>query len=402
MEVWIAASALNTFIIPVYRSDHIMVEYSIILLNGATISVKLSKLEFLGGDLLEKVFKQLDLFQDSKYFGLVFSDPDDGRMSWLENSDILNSVKLSKTRTLQFSARFFPEHPEITLTNHNSRLHFCFQLKELLMAGMLCCNVETHAMLDAYLVQAEIGDFDENKHKLGYLKNICGTEICTPTTLNANIDVKEAEYLRMVNYFHRRCTGIRRSAAIIMYLTKAKKLPYFGVTIHGVLDIDGNDLCIELSQRGICMYANSNLNKFLKPYVLEEFSWDKLTYCDSEKQKLRIGFEVDVGSVEELCFKARSYKDSYRLHADILAFRKMFMISEDREFFKTRKSFKRHCERLTRGRNNFQRNFESLTTSVRRSFRKKFSTLKRIASRERIDFTDESNTFGSSRATGSL
>ena len=52
------------------------------------------------------------------------------------------------------------------------RYYFALQIKHDLLSGQLTCNANTAAMLSAYIVQSELGDFYYQANEHDYLKSI--------------------------------------------------------------------------------------------------------------------------------------------------------------------------------------------------------------------------------------
>ena len=364
------------------RMSHKRKAYNILLLDGAQISVNLTNEETHGSDLLIKVLERANLSgDDAKYFGLLYSEKEDGGMNWLGPDDELRSVGRSKSTFFQFAVRFYPEHPDRALKNEITRKLFRSHLKEMLVRGELGCCIETHAILDGHIVQAEIGSYNPSKHKVGYLKHIKNVEICAPTFLNSDTDIKEAEYLRKVNWFHRRNVGISSSDADIMFLAKVKKLPFYGIVIYKTVIHHGTEVCLGLSGDGIVMFDDTLSDRCKLPAVLMQHPWKTLHYCLRDKNKVKLGILDYENNVEDIVLKLKSknsFKRAERLHKEILAFRDMFLVKDDTDFYTSKKIYKKvqrtHSakERFAKPVNRTNR-FHSLSSNFRSSFKAKLT-----------------------------
>lgn len=52
------------------------------------------------------------------------------------------------------------------------RYYLCLQLRQDIVSGRLPCSFVTHALLGSCALQAELGDYDANEHKAGYVTEL--------------------------------------------------------------------------------------------------------------------------------------------------------------------------------------------------------------------------------------
>ena len=62
-----------------------------------------------------------------------------------------------------FQVKFYPPEPA-QLQEDLTRYQMCLQIQNDIKNGKLPCSFVTHALLGAYLVQSELGDYDSEEH----------------------------------------------------------------------------------------------------------------------------------------------------------------------------------------------------------------------------------------------
>lgn len=89
----------------------------------------------------------------------------------------LKGVVTAIEPTFSFEVKFYPPEPHV-LQEEITRYLLTLQLRHDIMDGKLPCTFVTHALLGSYIVQAELGDFDEvaNTNSRQNLNGISGFE----------------------------------------------------------------------------------------------------------------------------------------------------------------------------------------------------------------------------------
>uniref|UniRef100_A0A671PLV6 FERM domain-containing protein 5-like n=1 Tax=Sinocyclocheilus anshuiensis TaxID=1608454 RepID=A0A671PLV6_9TELE len=116
--------------------------------------------------LFEQVCQHLNLLEKD-YFGIRFVDPDKQR-HWLECSKaITKQMRSQPPYTMCLRVKFYPPDPA-ALKEEITRYLVFLQIKRDLYHGRLLCKSSDAATLAAFILQAEIGDYDPGKHPEGY------------------------------------------------------------------------------------------------------------------------------------------------------------------------------------------------------------------------------------------
>ena len=139
------------------------------LLDGTTAKYDLDG-KAKGLDLLEKVADHLQLLEKD-YFGFLIVDHRDKTLTWLQNDRKLNQQLKSEDHACIFQVKFYPPEPA-QLQEDLTRYQMCLQIQNDIKNGKLPCSFVTHALLGAYLVQSELGDYDPMEHgtSIDYLR----------------------------------------------------------------------------------------------------------------------------------------------------------------------------------------------------------------------------------------
>uniref|UniRef100_A0A8C9AGL1 FERM domain containing 5 n=1 Tax=Prolemur simus TaxID=1328070 RepID=A0A8C9AGL1_PROSS len=119
-----------------------------------------------GQYLFDLLCHHLNLLEKD-YFGIRFVDPDKQR-HWLEfTKSVVKQLRSQPPFTMCFRVKFYPADPA-ALKEEITRYLVFLQIKRDLYHGRLLCKTSDAALLAAYILQAEIGDYDSGKHPEGY------------------------------------------------------------------------------------------------------------------------------------------------------------------------------------------------------------------------------------------
>ncbi|XP_071523932.1 FERM domain-containing protein 3 isoform X5 [Panulirus ornatus] len=173
-----------------------------------------------GKVLLDYVFNKLNLIE-TDYFALRYVDQNKQR-HWLDpNKNILRQIKNLSPILFCFRVKFYPADP-LRLQEEITRYQLFLQLRRDLLHGRLYCSQADAAMLAAYIVQAEIGDYEPAKHYGNYISDFKILLKQTP-----KIEEKIME-------FHPTLKNHTPLMAETCFLKKASVLDTYGVDPHPV------------------------------------------------------------------------------------------------------------------------------------------------------------------------
>jgi hypothetical protein len=139
------------------------------LLDGSMVKLDMES-KASGEDLLTKVTEQMGLIEKD-YFGFLHIDNRDKTLTWLHGDRKL-AKQLKEDQKCTFQVKFYPPEPA-QLQEDLTRYQMCLQIQNDIKNGKLPCSFVTHALLGAYLVQSEVGDYEVNDHgpTLDYLRD---------------------------------------------------------------------------------------------------------------------------------------------------------------------------------------------------------------------------------------
>uniref|UniRef100_A0A673MMU0 FERM domain-containing protein 3 n=1 Tax=Sinocyclocheilus rhinocerous TaxID=307959 RepID=A0A673MMU0_9TELE len=217
--------------------------------------------------LFEQVCQHLNLLEKD-YFGIRFVDPDKQR-HWLECSKaITKQMRSQPPYTMCLRVKFYPPDPA-ALKEEITRYLVFLQIKRDLYHGRLLCKSSDAATLAAFILQAEIGDYDPGKHPEGYSSKF-------------QFFPKHSERLeRRIAEIHKsELTGLSPETAELNFLKKAQTLETYGVDPHPSKDVSGNVAFLAFTPFGFVVLQGNRRIHFLK--------WNEVTKLKFEGKTFHI------------------------------------------------------------------------------------------------------------------
>lgn len=263
----------------------------VFMLDGSEFTYEIEK-HAKGQIMLDKVCEQINLLEKD-YFGLTFRDAT-GEKNWLDPAKEIKKQIRSCAWHFNFNVKFYPPDPS-QLTEDITRYYLCLQLRQDIVSGRLPCSFVTHALLGSCALQAELGDYDANEHKAGYV-----TELQFSPNQTKELEEKISE-------LHKTHRGLTPAQADAQFLENAKMLSMYGVDLHHAKDSEGVDIMLGVCANGLLIYKDRlRINRFAWPKIL------KISYKRSNFYiKIRPGeieqFESTIG------FKLPNHRAAKRL-----------------------------------------------------------------------------------------
>ncbi|EEB15690.1 FERM domain-containing protein, putative [Pediculus humanus corporis] len=214
-----------------------------------------------GLNLLNYVCQQLNIIEKD-YFGLRFVDIAKQR-HWLDlKKPILKQVREMNPVLFSFRVKFYPPNPA-NLSEETTRYFLFLQLKRDLLHGRLYCSQNEAALLAAYIVQAELGDYDPEICIGNYVSNI---KLLLKQTLPIEKQILEIHQTQL--------KGQSSSAVELLFLKKACQLETYGVDPHVVKDHKGNTLYVGINHLGVLTFQGSKKTR--------QFNWSEIQKINYE------------------------------------------------------------------------------------------------------------------------
>ncbi|XP_056134851.1 FERM domain-containing protein 5 [Lampris incognitus] len=220
-----------------------------------------------GQYLFDLICHHLNLLEKD-YFGIRYVDPDKQR-HWLEfTKSIAKQMKSQPPFTMCLRVKFYPPDPA-ALKEEITRYLVFLQIKRDLYHGRLLCKTSDAALLAAYILQAEIGDYDPGKHPEGYSSKF-------------QFFPKHSERLeRRIAEIHKtELIGQSPETSELNFLQKAQMLETYGVDPHPCKDVSGNPAFLAFTPFGFTVLQGNRRIHFLK--------WDEVTKLKFEAKTFHI------------------------------------------------------------------------------------------------------------------
>ncbi|XP_076100822.1 uncharacterized protein LOC143070043 isoform X6 [Mytilus galloprovincialis] len=286
-----------------------MVFCKIHLLDGQLYETDVTK-NATGKELFDKVCAYLTL-QEKDYFGLQYQN--NNVKFWLNNEKkILKQVK-GGTSVFDFSVKFYPPEP-LAMLEDLSRFQLCLQVRFDIFNGKLPCSFTTLAVVGSYMVQAEVGDYDNiDEYEFGPGDSYLDKIEYAPD--------KSPEMRSKVYELHKTHKGLTPEEAELQYLENAKKLAMYGVDLHQARDSTGVKLMLGVCASGIQVYKDKlRINRFVWPAILK-LSYKRNNFyvkkrpTENEKDGETIGFKLENHKMAKRLWKTCvEHHAFFRLH----------------------------------------------------------------------------------------
>nr|XP_028706693.1 FERM domain-containing protein 5 isoform X2 [Macaca mulatta]XP_045251288.1 FERM domain-containing protein 5 isoform X2 [Macaca fascicularis] len=212
-----------------------------------------------GQYLFDLLCHHLNLLEKD-YFGIRFVDPDKQR-HWLEfTKSVVKQLRSQPPFTMCFRVKFYPADPA-ALKEEITRYLVFLQIKRDLYHGRLLCKTSDAALLAAYILQAEIGDYDSGKHPEGYSSKF-------------QFFPKHSEKLeRKIAEIHKtELSGQTPATSELNFLRKAQTLETYGVDPHPCKDVSGNAAFLAFTPFGFVVLQGNKRVHFIKCILFASFT----------------------------------------------------------------------------------------------------------------------------------
>ncbi|KAM8781456.1 FERM domain-containing protein 5 isoform 2-T2 [Rhynchonycteris naso] len=224
-----------------------------------------------GQYLFDLLCHHLNLLEKD-YFGIRFVDPDKQR-HWLEfTKSVVKQLRSQPPFTMCFRVKFYPADPA-ALKEEITRYLVFLQIKRDLYHGRLLCKTSDAALLAAYILQAEIGDYDPGKHPEGYSSKF-------------QFFPKHSEKLeRKIAEIHRtELSGQTPATSELNFLRKAQTLETYGVDPHPCKDVSGNAAFLAFTPSGFVVLQGNKRVHFIKWNEVTKLKFEGKTFYLYEKK----------------------------------------------------------------------------------------------------------------------
>ncbi|XP_063268777.1 FERM domain-containing protein 5 isoform X2 [Prinia subflava] len=193
---------------------------------------------------------------------------------WLEfTKSVVKQMRAQPPFTMCFRVKFYPMDPA-ALKEEITRYLVFLQIKRDLYHGRLLCKTSDAALLAAYILQAEIGDYDPGKHPEGYSSKF-------------QFFPKHSEKLeRKIAEIHKsELSGQTPATSELNFLRKAQTLETYGVDPHPCKDVSGNAAFLAFTPFGFVVLQGNKRVHFIKWNEVTKMKFEGKTFYLYVSQK---------------------------------------------------------------------------------------------------------------------
>nr|XP_023008768.1 FERM, ARHGEF and pleckstrin domain-containing protein 1 isoform X4 [Maylandia zebra] len=210
---------------------------------------------------------------EGDYFGLEFQNQQK-MMVWLDHiKPIIKQLRRPKHTILRFSVKFFPpDHAQ--LLEELTRYLFALQIKQDLFCGRLTCNDTSAALMVSYIIQSEIGDFEESQ--------------CRSHLLNNNYIPDQMPLIDKIMEFHSKNIGQTPAESDCHLLEVARRLEMYGIRLHPAKDREGTKLSLTVAHTGVLVFQGHT--------KINAFNWSKVRKLSFKRKRFLIKLRPDLNS----------------------------------------------------------------------------------------------------------
>ncbi|CAJ0941619.1 unnamed protein product, partial [Mesorhabditis belari] len=226
----------------------------------------------LGQTLMDEVSRHLNLLEGD-YFGLEFID-NEGCHVWLDmEKPILRQIAGTTDVKFHLIIKFYTPNP-MDLEEEYTRYLLSLQIRRDLSQGHFLCAESTAALLAAYFVQSDCGDFSADDYPdASYLSH---TRFIPNQTIHFQQKVMDC---------HKKLIGLSPEDADMQMLEVGRRCDFYGIRLHPAKDIEGTEACLAVMHLGIKVF-----HQF---HCVSTFSWAKIRKLSFKRKKLLIKLHPD-------------------------------------------------------------------------------------------------------------
>ncbi|XP_022081283.1 tyrosine-protein phosphatase non-receptor type 21-like [Acanthaster planci] len=214
------------------------------LLDNTLLELTLTS-ESLGQDCLDTIAQRLQL-EETMYFGLQYINKG-YKLRWVDLEKPLKKQleKNAQDPVLRFCVMLFASNVH-QLRQEITRYLYFLQLKTDIIEGILPCSPEQAVLLASYAVQAEFGDYDQQRHTVEYLQDF----VLLPKNLTSDPEILSDLIQEVINAYTNHA-GMSPDMAELAYITETSQLEGYGQETYPAKDESGQELLLGASSLGI-------------------------------------------------------------------------------------------------------------------------------------------------------
>ncbi|KAJ4433712.1 hypothetical protein ANN_16023 [Periplaneta americana] len=211
-----------------------------------------------------------------------------GLKHWLDPAKtVVKQVKDMEPILFSFRVKFYPPDP-FRLKEEITRYQIYLQLKRDLLHGRLYCTPAEAALLAAYIIQSELGDYDPEEHEENYVSEF-------KLLLKQTPEIEE----KMMEIHQTQLKGQTPAQVENNFLRKACQLDTYGVDPHPVKDHRGNQLYLGINHCGILTFQGSRKTHHFRWAEVQKINYEGkmfIVHLTYNEKKHTVGFKCPTGA----------------------------------------------------------------------------------------------------------
>lgn len=267
------------------------IDVAVSLLDGSDATFEVER-KVKTADVIERAHTEIDT-GERDFFSLFFFH--DNQKIFVDPLKQLRHLIPNEKHTpwkLNYGVKFYVPDPS-NLKEDHSRYLYCLQLCQDIKENRVLIDRETATRLTALMLQASVGDYDEETHQPGYTEEFVDFMLIPQSVQPENYEAQLIE-------LHKAKAGYTPAQAESEFLEIARKLPRYGMHLFAARDEENNSVLIGNGYNGITIFKEET--------EVFSFPWPNIVKISYKRKKFKIRFrEEDSAEDSNKVFKKKFF-----------------------------------------------------------------------------------------------
>lgn len=270
--------------------------------------------------LVDHVCSSINLIEKD-YFGLKYTDAEK-QECWLDpEKTIYSQIKGLSNPVLYFQVRFYPSDLD-SIKEEITRYQLFLQVRKDFNEQRLICSLQDALLLTAYVVQEELGDYNQLEDWNDHFSKI---------KLPSNM----LEYESYIGVLHQQLKGLSQSGAEYKFLKKAASLNSYGIDPYVVSDKEGYQMYLTVAPKGLIIFEENLPTRTYHWRNVGKLSFDGKSFHikldDREKRSGGRLFNKKLQQQTTVTYKCLSHTNCKQLWKNAMAYKYFYTLQSSSE-----------------------------------------------------------------------